>query len=295
MKKVAIFAPTGMLGSMVYSQLKDQYQLVLIYRGQEKLALLDKVYKGVNKHQLVRFDLADLYQDYLLGFAKEEVSPKTKFLFEQIGGVDAVINCAGMIKQKGSPDPGLMLFLNGALPHILSRQYGEKLIHITTDCAFSGIAGAPYDENSPKSPNDLYGLSKSLGEPSATSLVLRTSIVGPELDSGVSLLGWFLQQAGKTAKGYTTHLWNGVTTKEFAKACRKIIDSPSDFSKTGLYHVFGSDVNKYEMLEVFKKKYQVDVNIEKADPPAVDRRLRTIYDVCKKLEIPSFEKMVEEL
>ena len=294
-KTVAILAPTGMLGSMVYNEFKDRYKLVLVYRGEEKLKILNEVYGGVNKHELVQADFADIYLDYQNGFSKDSISPKVKELFETIGNVDTVINCAGMIKQKVIKDPGLMLFVNGAVPNILSSYYGEKLIQITTDCAYSGIVGFPYDENSPKDPNDLYGLSKSIGEPSLKSLVLRTSIVGPELAEGVSLLGWFLKQEGQTVKGFSTHLWNGITTKEFARVCGKIIDSRSEFPKNGLYHIFSNDVTKLEMLKVFQKKYGTNVKIEEMAPPTVDRRLRTVYDLCKKLEVPSFEQMINQL
>lgn len=295
MNRVAIIAPTGMLGSMVYKELKDGYELVLVYRDEHKLKLLHDAYGGVDKHVKVHADFSDLYQDYLAGFMTDDVGPSAKVLFDKIGNVDAVINCAGVIKPFSLKDPGLTMFINGAVPHILSQHYEKKLIQITTDCVFSGVFGSPYDENSPKKPNDLYGLSKSLGEPKEKSLVLRTSIVGPELGEGSSLIAWFKKQKGNTIKGFTTHLWNGITTKEFAKVCKKIIDNRQSYEQTGLYHIFGSDVSKFEMLELFKKKFDVAVNIEPASPKAIDRRLRTIHNVCGKLHIPAFAEMIEEL
>lgn len=294
-KRIAILAPLGMLGSQVYNVLKDNYDLVLVFRDEQKLQLLDSVYGGIKNHKLINFDLDSIYKDYLGGFPNQHISPKAQELFELIGEVDAVINCAGIIKQKGDIAPEKMLFINGALPYILSQQYKEKLIHITTDCVFSGIEGAPYDEQSQKSPNDLYGISKLMGEPFEKSLVLRTSIVGPELGSGVSLLGWFLKQEGKTISGYTNHFWNGVTTKEFAKICERIITDRKSFPKTGLFHIYGSDVNKYEMLLAFKEKYKINVAIEPKEVTKVDRRLATVFDLCEKLQIPNFEEMVKDL
>lgn len=292
---IAITAPTGMLGSMVYHVLKDKYNIVLVYRDEDKLKILDKFYGNVKKHQKIKFDLNNIYQDYITGFPADSVGPNTKKLLEQIGKIDTIINCAGIIKPHSLKDPATTLFINGALPHILSHHYKEKLIQITTDCVFDGIKGAPYTEESVHTPNDLYGLSKSLGEPSEHSLVLRTSIIGPEITGFVSLIEWFKKQEGKTIKGFTNHLWNGVTTREFAKICDKIISHREDYQKNGIFHIFSTTVTKYDMVMKFKEKYKVNVNIEPTQPAPVDRRLDTVYDLCKKLNISSFDKMLEEL
>ena len=294
-KRVVIFAPTGMLGSMVYNVLKDKYQLVLVFREPEKMMLLNQTYGGVMNHINIQFDLKDAYQDYVDGFSQGSVGPRMKALVDRVGEVDAVINCAGIIKPHALKDPNMTMFINGAFPYILSNIYKSKLIHITTDCVYNGTENAPYDELSDKSPNDLYGLSKSLGEPKEKSLVLRTSIIGPELGEGSSLISWFKKQEGQTVKGFTTHYWNGLTTKEFAKICDKIIANRDEYPKTGLYHIYGNDVSKFGMLQAFRKKYGINVTIEPAEPPMVDRRLRTNYDLSRKLMTPTFEDRLEDL
>ncbi len=295
MKKVAILAPTGMLGNQVYDQLKDVFDLVLVYRDEAKLNLLSQTYGGLEKHKKIQFDFSDLYKEYIAGFPKEHISPKLRQLYLEIGEIDAVVNCAGIIKPHSLKNPEITMFINGSLPHILSAEYKEKLIQITTDCAFSGVSGAPYSEESPKSPNDLYGLSKALGEPSANSLILRTSIIGPELGEGSSLIAWFKKQEGQTITGFTNHFWNGITTRQFGKVCARIINDRGSFPSFGLFHIFGNDVSKYDMLLAFKEKYKINAIIEKAEVAAVDRRLSTKFDVCKKLEIPSFQQMLEGL
>ncbi|XOU94771.1 MAG: sugar nucleotide-binding protein [Candidatus Kerfeldbacteria bacterium] len=295
MKKIAITAPTGMLGSAVYNELKDKYELILIYRSKEKLKALEKAYGGTSKHKQVIFDLNDIYQDYLEGFNEGTFGPHTAKLIKEIGEIDTFINCAGIIKPYSTDNPTTTLFINGALPHILSSHYKEKLIQITTDCAYNGTEKAPYDENSQKTSNDLYGLSKSLGEPYKDSLVLRTSIIGHEIAGYVSLIAWFKKQEGETIKGFSTHLWNGITTKQFGKICDKIINNRNNYPKNGMFHIFSNDVTKLEMVEKFKTKFKVNVTIEEATPSAVDRRLRTIHDVCDKLNIPSFDEMINEL
>lgn len=295
MKKVVLIAPTGMLGSMVYNVLKDNFELVLVFRSTEKLSRLEEVYGGVSRHRLINFDLELIGQDYLTGF-QGGCSPEAQKLFEAIGEVDAVINCAGIIKPNSLKNPLTTWFINSAFPHVLSERYGEKLIQITTDCAFSGKFGEQvYTEVAPKTPNDLYGLTKSVGEPSLKSLVLRTSIIGPEISDYISLIEWFKKQAGQNINGFTTHFWNGITTKQYGLICKQIIENRDEFPKTGIYHVFSSDVTKYEMLVEFKKKYSINVNIEPLSPPVLDRRLRTVYDLCSKLQIPSFKQMIKEL
>ena len=293
-KRIAIIAPTGMLGSMLYKCMKDEYSLVLIYKDKNKLKQLERTYGSFNSHKLIQFDIVDLSKDFLTGFHSFADS-RAALLKKQIGRVDRIINCAGIIKPYALINPQLTYFVNSAFPHILSGLYGDKLIHITTDCVYDGIKGAPYGEDAIHTPNDLYGLSKSLGEPSSKSLVLRTSIVGPELSGKVSLLEWFLKQKDEVT-GYSNHYWNGLTTKEFAKICHKIISGVNRFPQSGLFHVYGADVSKYEMLVSFKKKYMRDIEITKSKAEKkIDRRLTSKYKFINKLAIPSFEQMIQEL
>ncbi len=295
MAKIALIAPTGMLGSAVYDVLHQQHELVLVYRDKEKLQLLDERYGQIGKHQHVPFDAADLYQDFVKGFGTASIAPSLAKLGEQIGEVDAVVNCAGIIKPYSLKDPVVTMFVNGAFPHLLAAVYGPKLIQITTDCAYSGIGGAPYTEESPKSPNDLYGLSKSIGEPVDRALLLRTSIIGPEIHSGVSLIAWVKKQHGQDVKGFTRHRWNGITTKQFGKIVHEIVTHRASYPNRGLFHIFGSDVSKYDMVTAIAKKYGVDVTVTPDDGPLLDRRLGTVKDLNAKLKVPTFEQMLADL
>ena len=295
MKTVAIIAPTGMLGSAVYAQLKDYYKLVLVLRDPKKLEELDRHYGGVSEHRSVVIDSDAIYQDYLHGFHTAVVSSSVKKLLDAIGPVDAVINCAGITNRYSAQKPLEAMFVNGALPHIFSYHYGSKLIHITTDCVYDGIKGAPYDETSPPNPTDIYGISKLLGEPKNHSLVFRTSIIGPEITGFVSLLEWVKKQEGKTIKGFTNHLWNGITTFEFGRICGEIIDYRERYPATGLYHLFSTDVTKFEMVSKIAKKYNIQCEITPDDGTFIDRRLSSKHNVCEKLKIPSFDEMLDNL
>jgi len=292
MKKVLLLGASGMLGSAVYNVLKDKYSLVLSFRNLEDANLLDKAYGGVDNHQKVEFDLEHVYQDYL----SKKGNPGEYFnkFLNEIGEVDYVINAIGITIPFSLKNPALTFFINSAFPFILSGIFGSKLIHITTDCAFDGQKDYPYDEESVKTPFDIYGFSKAIGEPT-DCLTLRTSIIGRELKGFTGLLEWFLKQKGETINGFTNHFWNGVTTKEFGKICDRIMDNREEFPETGIYHVFSNTVSKYEMVTKFKEKYNIDCEIVSDDIPRLNRTLSTKYPMCQKLNIPSFDKMLEEL
>lgn len=294
--KVAILGVTGMLGSAVYGVLKDKYDLIITYRDENKLQLLYSTYGKSNNVQAVAVNWVDLYQDYIAGFQGKLFGPQTEKILGQLGNPDWVINAVGIIKPHSLKDPITTLFINGVLPHILSAAFGEKLIHIATDCVYDGTKAAPYDESSIPRPIDLYGMSKLLGEPKG-ALVLRTSIVGPELgDSSGGLLGWFLKQSGQQIKGFTNHLWNGITTKEFGKICDRIISGQVSHPGGGVYHIYSTDITKYDMLVQFKKYFNIDVQIEPSLAPiAVDRRLATKSSLNKTLQTPAFETMLSEI
>jgi len=292
MKKILILGATGMLGSAVYGVLKDKYHLVLAVRDLKKIKLLEKAYGDVENHQVVEFDAVEVYKDFVnkKGYPGDYLSDFLK----KVGEVDYVINAVGITIPFSLENEALTFFINSALPHILAQQFGEKLIHITTDCVYNGKEGFPYDENSQKTPVDIYGLSKSLGEPT-NCLTLRTSIIGRELEGFTGLLEWFLQQEGKEVVGFAEHYWNGITTKEFGKICDKIISEPDKYPKKGIYHIFSTTVSKYEMLLKFKEKFGVNCLIKKDHEHKLNRTLSTVYDFNKQLNIPPFEKMLEEL
>ncbi len=291
-KRVLLLGASGMLGNAVYGVLKDKYDLILTFRNLEDSQLLNQKYGDVERHQVEELDVNKIYQDYY--DRRGDPGEYFKIFLKRIGEVDHVINAIGVTIPYSLKDPALTFFVNSAFPHILANTFKEKLIHITTDCVFNGKEGFPYDENSPHTPVDIYGLSKSLGEPK-NCLVIRTSIIGRELKGFTGLLEWFLQQKGKTIKGFTQHFWNGITTKEFGKICDKIMSNQEKFPRQGIYHVFSTTLSKYEMLLKFREKYNLDVEIIPDDSTKLNRTLTTIYPLCLQLEIPSFDEMLKEL
>lgn len=293
-KKIAIIGATGLLGSSVYSALKDEADLLLIYRSEKKLGLLLSVYgnsKNIKKQEL---DLESVYDDYVTNNDQPHSHKKFEKVLKLLQECDLAINCTGIIKPLAAKNPSLTLFINGAFPHILSDRLKDKLIHVTTDCVFDGVTNPPYDENSQKTSNDLYGLSKSSGEPSA-SLVIRTSFIGPELGTKNSFLEWLKSCKGKKVDGYVNHFWNGITTKEFGKICHKVIYNRKKFPDKGIFHIFSDAVSKYEMVTSINRKYDLGLTICKRKVNPIDRRLSSIHTFCRDLEISSFYQMIEEL
>lgn len=292
MKKVLLLGATGMLGSAVYGVLKDSYQLGLAVRNPDKIGLLERVYGGTGKHKVVRFDAAAVYGDFIAkkGFPGEYFS---QFL-RGMDDADIAINAIGVTIPYVKRDPAMTFFANGVFPHLLAQVFGERLIHITTDCVYNGMSGFPYNEESPKSPVDLYGLSKSLGEP-AGCLTIRTSIIGRELDGFTGLLEWFRQQDGETITGFAEHYWNGITTQQFGEICHQIMQARSSFPRQGVYHVFSTVISKYEMLLAFRRKFGVRCTIREDHANKLDRTLATRRELNGRLAIPAFEAMIEAL
>lgn len=212
---------------------------------------------------------------------------------------DAVVNCIGVIKQKKEvKDESPTLAINGEFPHRLyaiCRKHGARLLHMSTDCVFSGTKGVPYTEQDKPDPIDLYGRSKLLGEVVGEGAVtLRTSIIGRELGTQVSLLEWAISQKGKTIKGYANALYTGFTTYEMARIIRRVLEKHKDLS--GLYQVASSPISKYDLLKLANTVMVLDLTIEKEEEFHMDRRLSgSLFNKTTGYTPPSWTQMIEEI
>lgn len=185
-----------------------------------------------------------------------------------------VINCIGLIKQLAQAgNPLQALPINSLLPHRLARLCelaGARLVHVSTDCVFSGRQGL-YSESSVPDAEDLYGRSKLLGEVSYPHTVtLRTSIIGHELGSAHGLVEWFLAQQGNVS-GYRKAIFSGLPTVELSRVVRDfVLPNPA---LTGLFHVAAEPINKYELLRLIASVYDKNIRIEPDDRLVIDRSL----------------------
>jgi dTDP-4-dehydrorhamnose reductase len=185
-----------------------------------------------------------------------------------------VINCVGLVKQLvAAADPLAAIPINSILPHRLARlcQLADaRLVHISTDCVFSGIKGL-YREDDPADARDLYGLSKYLGEVDYPNAVtLRTSIIGHELTGAHGLIGWFLGQTGPV-RGFTRAMFSGLSTVELARVIRDyVLPRPQ---LRGVHHVSAEPISKYDLLRLVARTYGRQTEITPDDELVIDRSL----------------------
>ena len=187
---------------------------------------------------------------------------------------DVVINCVGLVKQLAqAEDPLASLTINAILPHQLARLCalaGSRLVHVSTDCVFSGIRGMYVEGDTPDA-RDLYGMSKYLGEVDApNAITLRTSIIGHELGSPHGLVGWFLEQHEKV-RGFTRAIFSGLPTVELARVIRDVVIPHPELR--GVYHVSAAPISKFDLLTLIKRKYEKAIEIEPDDSLVINRSL----------------------
>ncbi len=188
---------------------------------------------------------------------------------------DVVINCVGLIKQLAdAKDPLTALPINAMLPHRLARLCalaGARLIHVSTDCVFSGRKGM-YLESDLSDAEDLYGKSKYIGElhdlPHA--ITLRTSIIGHELGSAYALIDWFLSQQGEV-RGFTKAIFSGLPTVELARVMKDFVVPQPQLN--GLYHVAAEPIDKFRLLSQVAAQYGKTIGIRPDDALVIDRSL----------------------
>ena len=261
--KVFLFGANGMLGNYVRSYLYHNHIQVIPLTRKD-------------------FDLEEL-----------SVLSLKKFLEEKGLGVDDVIvNCAGVIPQ-ASKDRELSkrnyYKINSILPIILSM-LTTHMIHITTDCVFSGATGSYHEYSNHDEIND-YGTSKSLGE-LCDGTIIRTSIIGEELVNKRSLLEWVISNENRTINGYSNHYWNGVTCLQLAKIIHKII-SESTYWK-GVRHIFSpTTVSKYELCAMISDIYDLNIKVKEYETEKVDKSLSTVYEVHGI--IPELKEQLKEM
>lgn len=188
---------------------------------------------------------------------------------------DAVVNCIGVIKQRGTAKEAVpSVTVNSLLPHRLAAaaaRHGGRLVHFSTDCVFSGSRGG-YAEDDFADAYDLYGRSKYLGEVADdNALTLRTSIIGRELRTHRSLLDWFLAQKGKRISGYRKAWWSGVTTNHLSALVGDFLERHPALS--GVWQVAAEKINKYDLLLRLKEAYALEVEVEPSDELVIDRSL----------------------
>jgi dTDP-4-dehydrorhamnose reductase len=276
--KILILGTAGMLGNTLYRYFRD-------------VAVHDVV--GASRNPICAQSMHQTAKAVLVsGIDVENIDLLIKLLSKH--SPDIVINCVGIIKQRDeADDPLATLPINALLPHRLSQLcglLGARLIHISTDCVFSGKKGM-YTENDQPDADDLYGRSKLLGEVDASHVVtLRTSLIGHELHSNKSLLNWFLSQTGKVL-GYRRAIFSGLPTLEIARVIDQyILPGPSIH---GLIQLSADPIDKLTLLNLIKSIYGKVIEIQPDDKVSINRSLdSSLFRKLTGYEPPSWQELV---
>ncbi len=280
--KVLILGGKGMLGHKLVQKFQDKFEVWTSFRN-NNFRTSDSVSIDF-KNNTCRLNA--------------EIFETVEKLVEQIRP-DVIVNAIGIIKQlPDSKNIIKTLTINSIFPNqlaILADAIKAKLINISTDCVFSGVKGN-YTENDTADATDLYGRSKNFGEVvlNENCLTLRTSIIGRELETNHSLVEWFLSQTGKKVKGYKNAIFSGFPTVVFADIIADLIANHKEMH--GLYHISSQPINKFDLLVLLKKAYQLDIEIEPFEEIMIDRSLNsTKFRNETNFQPSTWDEMIEKM
>lgn len=272
MKKVLVLGAKGMAGHVVSKLLPQlgDYEVFSLARNIEE-----------NK---VTINLDVTQTDAL-----KKIMASNKF--------DAIINCIGILNKEAEDHPDKAIWFNSYFPHFLEAQTKNtttKIVHISTDCVFSGKKGL-YTENDLKDGYGFYAQSKAFGElNNEKDITLRTSIIGPELNTnGIGLFHWFMsQEKNSELKGFTKAFWSGITTVELAKVIHEALNQ----NLTGLIQITQENkIDKYNLLRLFNHVFRADaLTILENSEYKVDKSMISIRNDFD-YKVPSYEKMFAEM
>lgn len=278
--RVLVLGANGMIGSTMLRVLAEKpgWEVSGTVRSAESRARLPAALAG---RVIAGMDLANA-----------DVLPR---LFRQ-ARPDVVVNCAGLTKHlPAGNEPLAAITMNALLPHRLAELCGvagARLIHVSTDCVFSGSKG-DYAEDDPADATDVYGKSKHLGEVAGPGLLtLRTSTIGHELGTRHGLLEWFLAQT--ECKGYRRAIFSGLPTVVFARVVRDVVIPDEGLS--GLYHVGARPIDKDSLLRLIAKAFGSSTIIVPDDQVSIDRSLNVErFATATGYRAPDWPELIETM
>lgn len=237
--KIFVFGGSGMLGSVLAHVLVQANHDITI-STRNKIPRWLPVSKKVG---IVKFDVSQNLPD--------------------LSEYDYVINCIGAIKQKKYSNTEYYQ-LNSVFPWKLTgicHYQGPRVIHVSSDCVFSGLSKDPYMASASMDAVDDYGMSKALGEPYG-AIVIRTSIIGPAEES-FGLFEWLRKNSSNSIPGYTNHTWSGVTTLFLAQFIEGLISKPEIEIPPagGLFQLASQPVTKDVLLELINEIFDLKKTI----------------------------------
>jgi dTDP-4-dehydrorhamnose reductase len=276
--RVLILGGTGMLGHEAISRFTPHFEVHASVRDPELAA----------QYELpATLHAFDAYEPQALTELLDVVDPAV------------VLNCIGIVKQlEDASRPLPAITLNSLFPHQLAamcEHKGCRLIHVSTDCVFSGRLplGQSYREEDEADARDLYGLTKLLGEVKEPFLTVRTSIIGWELERASGLLAWFAGQKGKEVSGYRKAIFSGLTTRALSDVLVEVAQSYPALA--GVYHVAAEPIDKFELLTMMRDRLDLDCSIRPVDEPTVNRALDpSRFRAATGIEAPAWDEMLDD-
>lgn len=279
--RILVIGASGMIGSTVFRVLSEKKEYETF--GTIRNSNIKQFFSALDNESLI--EGVNLEHDEKLVQVMEKIKP------------DVVINCAGITKHMPDSDkPLLALPLNTLLPHRLAelcKIVEARLIHVSTDCVFSGKKGA-YIESDYTDASDFYGKSKALGEVhEGHAITLRTSTIGHELQSQYGLLDWFLSQE-ILCNGYTRAIFSGLPTVIFSQIIRDVIIPHKELS--GLYHVAAKPIAKFELLKLIANIYGKTIDVVEDETLVIDRSLdASRFKLATGYVAPDWSDMIEQM
>ncbi|BBI35007.1 dTDP-4-dehydrorhamnose reductase family protein [Cohnella abietis] len=278
--RIVLLGGNGMAGHMITAYLKRSttHDIIVTVRPRSGVDGDWEVFEGIQARELDARSFEDV-----------------RALIEQTSP-DIIINAVGILNHHAEDHPLDAYKVNGLLPHWLRHladRVGARLIHISSDCVFSGARGNYVEDDIPDG-STVYARTKALGEILGSQHVtIRTSIIGPDKKpDGIGLLQWFLSQEGEIS-GYQKVFWNGVTTLELAKVIEWLLERPE---VGGLVHLTAAEtVSKHNLLLMLQGHFDKgNVTIIPEEEPIIDRTL-TATRKDFEYRTPYYKEMLFEL
>jgi dTDP-4-dehydrorhamnose reductase len=211
---------------------------------------------------------------------------------------DVVVNCIGAVKQAEAGQQAIpAIRVNSLFPHQLAalcREHSARMVHVSTDCVFSGSRGN-YSEDDVPDATDIYGRSKLLGEVAGKGfLTLRTSLIGRELRGALGLLEWLISNRGGTVRGFSRAVFSGFTTKALAAEIAHLIEGHPELG--GVWHLAAQPIDKLTLLTMLDDALQLGIEIVPDEDVAIDRSLDSsrLFSVTGR-QPRGWDEMVDEL
>jgi dTDP-4-dehydrorhamnose reductase len=277
--KVLVIGASGMIGSTVLRVLSEKKDW--------------DVFGSVRDQRVMRFFTPKVAEHLLFGVDVENSDSLIRVL-DSIRQ-EIVINCAGITKHKSlAEDPLAFVPINTLMPHKLAglcKLADARLIHISSDCVFSGNKGNYTEDDFPDA-LDMYGKSKALGEVDYPhAITLRTSTIGHEIQTKFGLLDWFLSQHD-SCLGYAKAFFSGMPTVVLAQIIRDIVIPRPDLA--GLYHISSDRVSKYDLLKLIAEAYDKKIDIFPDETFKIDRSLDSSrFNVATGYVAPKWPELIK--